>query len=79
MWVTARFAAAKVLHVPCAARLCIHEQEEHACVLCDWAGLNCLKRALRRCRRPRSLPDAQEYMGRLLRGGMQRYPNIAEV
>ncbi len=24
MWVTARFAAANALHLPCAARLCIH-------------------------------------------------------
>jgi hypothetical protein len=79
MWVTARSAAAKVSHLPCAARLCIHKQHEHACVLCNRAGLKCLYRALRRCRQPRSLPDAQEDIERLLGGGIRRCLDEAEL
>jgi hypothetical protein len=80
MRVTARSAAAEVLHTAlCAARIGNHEQDKHACVLCNRAGVNCLNRALRRCRPPRSLPDAQEDIERLLCGFVQGRPDAAAL
>ena len=45
----------------------------------DRAACQSLNRALRRCRQPRSLPDAQEDMGRLLCGFVQGRADAASL
>ena len=48
-------------------------------MLCNRPSHNSVNRALRCCRPPRSLPDAQEDMGQLLCGFAQRRANAASL
>jgi hypothetical protein len=64
---------------PCAAHFGITSKTKHASVHFNRAAHSSLNRAVRRCRPPRSLPDAQEDMGRLLGGGMWRCLDKVEM